>query len=565
MAAAVLNPAATASKPVKLLLDAGKMLQQQQEAGNRWSESQQRELVKAVAAAEGVDPRAVAMYLSQTMVNVLWELLPVNWRVNNGLADVAMGAAATGGGRAVQAVAEAAAVEVWQLVVKDLLVCSSDEAVAKILGSFPRQRSWEAELAALRVAVALQLPESNMLQLVNAALERHKVVGGCAFLQLVLRDKDIPLTSAVVAAMLQQALDMLLPDLVNSEGGESDLGFDFDFDFGLGSGSGAGLESNISGSSSSSKGRSGSTKGGAVASADAPEATAVKSAVAVAKAAFLKDNSAAAFDFLMHVSNVIYMGGGSSRGVLNPQVEEQLLEGIAAAATAALTRTATITSGSTAVFPAVSGDADDLSTIRFALGSSDSSRSSSSQLSSSSATAVGGGGTGAAHAALLSSLPWLIRALLEHGCYSSCKDVAKAAASSCRRGMLLPPRPSKQVLQPGTATASSSSQVGESSSSSSSSADCCCSIYVFGQMLQQVVQWEGCTAAAGGEVRAVQHVMEAVAEGVFQGCSVEECLVVLGRLTPVLGAKVGRRVAGAAGGRLYSVRRQVDLILDGTE
>ena len=63
-------------------------------------------------------------------------------------------------------------------------------------------------------------------------------------------------------------------------------------------------------------------------------------------------------------------------------------------------------------------------------------------------------------------------------------------------------------------------------------------------------------------MKAVQQVVEAVAEGLFQGCSVEECLVVLGHLAPVLWAKVGKKTGG---GGLYSVRRQVEFTLGGLE
>jgi len=232
-------------------------------------------------------------------------------------------------------------------------------------------------------------------------------------------------------------------------------------------------------------------------------------------------------------------GVGSSLGA---EVEEQLLEATAAAAVAALSHPP-----SSAVAAADSDDSS--SSLPAAI---------TSHQPAAAAAAVGA--PGAAYAALLSSIPWLVRALLEHGCYSSCKDVARAAACNSRQGLLLPLRSSRKQrihATAGTHTTSTSSRTGESSS--------CCSAEVLGQMLQQVLQWEGCTAAAGGEVKAVQQVVEAVAEGLFQGCSVEECLVVLGHLAPVLGAKVAKRVGGAAAGRLYSVRRQVELILEGLE
>ena len=535
MAAAVLNPAATTSKPLKLLLTAAQLLQQQQEAGRNWSDWQEQELVKAVAAAEGVDPRVVAAELGQRMVNVLWELLPVNWKVNNGLSDAAAAATAAGDGRTVAAVAEAAAVEVWQLVVKDLLVSSSDKAVIEILGSFPVHRSWEAELAALRVAAALQLPESKMLQLVNGALERHKVVGGVAFLQLVLRDKDIPVTPSIVAAMLQQALEMLLPELVGSE---SESAFDFNFDLRFESGT----------SSSGSKGdnQDGQAGEGSPVGA-AGVAAAIKSAVAVAKAAAVKDSSAAAFDFLMHVSNAVYMGGGGRGGgsSLGAEVEEQLLEATAAAAVAALSHPHSSSSAVTAA-----GTDDSSSMLAAGTGSSHQPPA---------AAAVGA--PGAAYAALLSSIPWLVRALLEHGCYSSCKDVARAAACNSRQGLLLPRSSSRKQWRHATA----GTHMNSTSSNRRNEKGSCCSAEVLGQMLQQVLEWEGCTAAASGEVKAVQQVVEAVAEGLLQGCIVEDCLVLLGHMAPVLGAKVGKRVVGAAGGRLHSVRRQVDLILEGLE
>jgi hypothetical protein len=234
--------------PLATLMDAARCIavSQASPCGLDGIQQQQQQglscLDESLAAAEGVDPWAVAMQLLYRLITALWEVLmsssggggisSIDRRPDAALPAAAPDAAASSAGLLVSA--EAAA-DAWQAVVTDLLSgCSECDIPLRLLDDFARrQGSWEAELRALAVAAALQQqqqcqtnlktvpatrfgsvaaggPPSSLFQRLLLEACRRQQLPPVSFLVVLVQSKQVPLGPSDTAVVLQQAVQQLL-------------------------------------------------------------------------------------------------------------------------------------------------------------------------------------------------------------------------------------------------------------------------------------------------------------------------------------------------------------------
>jgi hypothetical protein len=160
------------------------------------------DLDAALIAAEGVDPWAVSMQLSQRVINSLWEAL---------MGSTVSTPGSSSSGASISTPEGAAAA--WQAIVTDLLAgTKSDVALQLLFGFVNTQEGWEAGLRALAVAAALQRKSGStaLLQPLSARVCKRNRHPALAFLVLLLQQQAVQLAPGDTAVVLGEALQQLL-------------------------------------------------------------------------------------------------------------------------------------------------------------------------------------------------------------------------------------------------------------------------------------------------------------------------------------------------------------------